>query len=123
MAKKILIVEDEQFLLDMYKIKLEREGFVVVTAFDGEEGLKVTRKEKPDLILLEIVMPKLDGYKFLEKLRNDQTIKDTIVFILSNLGQAAEIKRGLDDGADAYLIKANVTPGQLVDKINRAFAG
>jgi two-component system alkaline phosphatase synthesis response regulator PhoP len=119
--KKILIVEDEQFLLDMYKIKLEREGFKVVTAFDGEEGLKVTRKEKPDLILLDIVMPKLDGYKFLEEVRKDPDIKDTMVYILSNLGQASEIKKGLEDGADAYLIKANITPGQLVAKINRAF--
>jgi len=119
---KILIVEDEQFLLDMYKIKLEREGFDVLTAFDGEEGLQITRAEKPDLILLDIVMPKMDGYRFLKELRADPAIKDTLVYVLSNLGQAAEIKKGLEDGADAYLIKANVTPGQLVEKINKALS-
>ena len=115
--EKILIIEDEHFLLDMYRTKFECEGYKVLTAQDGKEGLNITKKEHPDLILLDIVMPIMDGYDFLHKVRNNKEIKDLKIYIFSNLGQASEIKKGINEGADGYLIKANLTPNQLAKKV------
>lgn len=123
MAKKktILLIEDEVYLLDMYKMKLEKEGYKVLTAIDGETGIKITREKKPDLILLDIILPEMDGYEVLEVLKNDSTTKDIKIFVLSNLGQDEEVALGKEKGADDYLIKANLTPIEIVKKINQAF--
>ncbi|MFC1678202.1 response regulator [Patescibacteria group bacterium] len=115
--KKILIVEDEVFLIDLYRIKFEREGYEVITAMDGQTGLEAAKKDKPDIILLDIVMPVMNGFEVLEALKKDDTTKDIKVYILSNLGQSDEIQQGLDKGADGYLIKANITPGELTDYV------
>lgn len=123
MAKKILIIEDEEYLADMYKIKFESEGYVVVVAIDGETGIKLAQSVKPDLILLDLVLPRMDGFQVLEKLRHDGRTKDIIIYILSNLGQDEEIKKGFEEGANGYLIKANLTPAQLMDYVKRIFAG
>lgn len=123
MPKKILIVEDEIYLIEMYKMKLENEGYKVFTASNGKEGLAAARKEIPDLILLDLVMPEMDGYQLLAELRKDKATKNAIIYILSNLGQSDEIKRGLEDGANGYMIKANITPAQLSEEIKLAFAG
>ena len=117
--KKILIIEDEHFLLDMYQTKFKSEGYKVYTARDGQEGLVITKKEHPDLILLDIVMPIMNGYEFLHQVRRDKEIKDLKVYIFSNLGQSSEIKKGINEGADGYLIKANLTPNQLADKVKK----
>ena len=119
--KKILIVEDEQFLSDMYKMKFEHEGYKAVVAKDGPEGLELAKKEKPDLVLLDLVLPGMDGFKVLSELKKDSATKGIKVFIFSNLGQNSEIEKGEKTGADGYFIKANMTPSQLMEKINGLF--
>ena len=123
MPQKILLVEDEQYLFEMYKMKLEREGYEVAIALDGEEGMKVAQKEKPDLILLDLVLPKMNGYEFLKKIRQDPKLKKIKIYILSNLGQDEEIDQGFKDGADGFMLKTNLTPGQLMENIKKIFAG
>lgn len=114
---KILIIEDEKCLLDMYRLKFEHCGYQVATAANGAEGLKTAKKEKPDLILLDLLMPVMNGYEFLEKFSQDKFLKKTKVYIWSNLGQESEIEKGLKAGADGYFIKTKMTPGQLADKV------
>ena len=118
---KILIVEDEEFLSDMYKIKFEQAGYNTVIARDGLEGFELAKKELPDLILLDLILPILDGFKVLAKLRAESSTKKIKVFILSNLGQSDEINKGMKSGADGYFIKANLTPSQLLEKVNAIF--
>jgi len=121
--KKILIIEDEEALSEMYKMKFEQEGYQVLVAPDGEEGLALAKEKKPDLILLDLVLPKMDGYKVLKELRTDEQIKNIKIYILSNLGQNGEIKKGFEDGADGYMLKANLTPSQLVKNVEKIFGG
>ncbi len=118
---KILIVEDEEYLSDMYKLKFEQEGYTVAIARDGEEAFLLAKKEQPDLVLLDLILPKLDGFKVLEKLRKEPSTKKIKVIILSNLGQSDEVNKGLASGADGYFIKANLTPSQLLEKVNAVF--
>ena len=122
MAKKILIIEDEQYIAEMYKIKFRQQGFKTLVATDGETGLKLAQKQLPDLILLDLILPKLDGYQLLRQLRKDPNTQKLKVYILSNLGQAEEINKSFKVGADGYFIKANLTPTQLVGKIKKIFA-
>lgn len=121
--KKILVIEDEQFLSEMYQMKLEREGFEVVLADNGKKGFKLSKKEKPDLILLDLVMPIMDGFETLTEIRKNKSTKNLKVCILSNLGQNSEIERSLEIGIDGYLIKANLTPSQLVENVLKLLAG
>ncbi|PIR13347.1 hypothetical protein COV49_02550 [Candidatus Falkowbacteria bacterium CG11_big_fil_rev_8_21_14_0_20_39_10] len=121
--KKVLIIEDEEHLSEMYKMKFEQEGYSAITANDGLAGVETAKKVKPNLILVDLVMPKMDGYQVLKKIRADKDIKDTMVYILSNLSQDKEITNGFQRGADGYLIKANLTPAQLVKKVDGIFAG
>lgn len=116
---KILIVDDDTFLSGIYATKLDLEGFQVVTAHDGEEGVKMAQKEHPDLILLDVLMPKLDGFEALKRLKADPTVKDTPVIMLTNLGQKEDIEKGLEDGAVDYLIKAHFVPAEAVAKIKK----
>jgi len=113
---KIAVIEDEPFLASMYTTKFELEGFDVVRAADGEEGLKQIKENKPDLVLLDIVMPKMDGFQVLENLRADSSTSSLPVILLTNLGQRADIEKGLRMGATDYIIKANYTPAQVVAK-------
>jgi len=113
---KILIVEDEEYLSDMYRTKFVLEGFEVLVAANGEEGFLMAKKEKPDLIFLDLVMPIMNGFQALEAIRNDQETKNLLVVILSNLGQQEELKAGIEKGANAFLIKASLTPNDLVVK-------
>ena len=119
--KTILIIEDEAFLADMYKLKFESEGYRVILADDGEKGLGLALKESPDLILLDLMLPKMDGYEVLNRLRADRKGKSLKVFILSNLGQSNEVKRGIGLGADGYFIKSSMTPTQLATEVTKAF--
>jgi two-component system alkaline phosphatase synthesis response regulator PhoP len=123
MAKKILLIEDEQYLFEMYKMKLEQGEYKVLIAMDGEEGMNIARTEKPDLVLLDLVLPKMNGYEFLREIRKDPELKKTKVYILSNLGQDEEIDQGFTEGADGYMIKTNLTPGQLLENVNKIFLG
>jgi len=108
--KKVLIIEDEEFILDMYKIKFEQSGYSVEIAYNGEEGLEKIKILKPDIVLLDLMMPKMDGYQVLEKVRADDDIKNTKIHILSNFGQDDEIKKSMAQGADGYLVKSSITP-------------
>jgi DNA-binding response OmpR family regulator len=104
--KKILIIEDDRSLQRIYKTKLQQEGYEVIRALDGPEGIEKLRSEKPDLILLDLVLPKIDGFEVLKNIRKNKETSGLPVIILSNLGQKEDIERGLNLGADDYLIKA-----------------
>lgn len=120
--KVILIVEDDPVLLRMYKEKLTHEGFRVVTARDGEEALKVTRDEKMDLILLDIMLPRMSGTDFLERLIKEGD-KNIPVFALTNLTEQEERERAEKLGVKEYLVKAMQTPEEVVEKIKSYFSG
>ena len=117
MAKKILIVEDDKFLRDLISQKLTKEGYEVDEAMDGEEGVKMIKEVKPDLVLLDLILPGIDGFEVLVKMKENSNISSTPVIILSNLGQKEDVEKGLKLGAVDYLIKAHFTPGEIIDKI------
>lgn len=116
-SKKVLIIEDEESLAQMYQTKFEHEGYEVVVATDGSEGIEKTKKEKPDIILLDIILPKKDGFMVLKELKADKISADIKVIMLTNLGQDEDVVKGKKLGAVDYLVKANLTPAQLVDKV------
>lgn len=116
---KILLVEDDPFLLSMYTTKFELENFKVIASEDGAKGLKLARKEKPDIILLDILLPKMDGFAVLEALKSDKSLKRIPVILLTNLSQKDEVEKGLNLGADDYLIKAHFMPSEVVEKIKK----
>ena len=122
MFKKILIVEDEDVLLDVYKMKFLQTNYQIITAMDGLAGLELARKESPDLILLDLILPKMDGYQVINELKKDKKTKKIKIYILSNLVQNKEIEKGFQEGVDGFLIKANLTPTQLLNKVNQIFA-
>lgn len=117
MAKKILIIEDDKFLRELIGQKLLKEGYDIVEAVDGEKGIKSIKDEKPDLVLLDLILPGMDGFEVLTKVKEDAEISQIPVIILSNLGQKDDIEKGLKMGAVDYLIKAHFTPGEIIDKI------
>lgn len=115
--KKILIVEDEKPLKMTLKRKFESEGFKVIEASDGEEGLKVTEKEKPDLILLDIVMPVMDGMTMLKKLRQEKFGQDMPVILLTNLADTSDVNKAMDLGVFDYLVKSNWEIAEVIRKV------
>ncbi len=117
MAKKILIIEDDKFLRELISMKLQKEGYTIVEAVDGEEGEKKIREEKPDLVLLDLILPGIDGFEVLSRIKEDPTVSSIPVIILSNLGQKEEIEKGLKLGAIDFLVKAHFTPGEIIEKI------
>jgi DNA-binding response OmpR family regulator len=117
MKEKILIVEDDKFLRELMVRKLKMENYTVVEAEDGEDGLKKMKEEKPNLVLLDLILPEMDGFEVLEQKRKDDDIKNIPVIILSNLGQKEEIDRGLQLGAVDYLVKAQFSPSEIIAKI------
>lgn len=121
--EKVLIIEDEEVLLDVLQEKLKKEGYQVEVARDGEEGLIRTRSFKPDIVLLDIVMPKLDGFQFLEKMQQDEVIKNIPVMIISNSGQPVEIDRALKLGVKDYIIKTQFDPQEVLDKMGKILRG
>lgn len=123
-AKKIriLLVEDDEFLAGMYVAKLDLEDFTVSHANDGEKGLKLAMEEKPDIILLDIILPKMSGFDVLKDLKVDPQTKDIPVVLLTNLGQRDDVQKGLDLGAADYLIKAHFMPSEVVEKIKKIIA-
>lgn len=114
---KVLIVEDEKMLADMYTTKFSMEGFEAANAADGMIGLAKAREMKPDIILLDVIMPKLDGFGALKEIRQDPKLKDTPVILLTNLGQDEDIRKGKKLGATDYFVKANHTPAEVVAKV------
>lgn len=116
---KILLVEDDTFLVEMYKTKFELEGFEIISAEDGKKGLELAGKESPDIILLDILMPKMDGFAVLDALKKDKALANIPVVLLTNLGQKDDVKKGFEKGAVGYLIKAHFMPSEVVDKIKK----
>jgi len=117
MPKKILIVEDDKFLRELISQKLVKEGYDIGSAIDGEEGVKKIKDEKPDLVLLDLILPGIDGFEVLTQMKEMPSTSSIPVIILSNLGQKEDIERGLKLGAADYLIKAHFTPGEIIEKI------
>ncbi len=115
--KTILIVEDESSLLRALDIKMLDSGFKVLVASDGETGLKMIKVNKPDLVLLDLLMPKMDGFTVLEKAKKDPKTKDIPIIALSNLGEKENIEKAMKLGAVAYFVKAETDLGQLIKKI------
>jgi DNA-binding response OmpR family regulator len=117
MAKKILIVEDDKFLRELITKKLKEEGYETVGAGDGEEGIEKAKKESPDIILLDLILPGIDGFEVLSRIKDDSAVSSIPVIILSNLGQREEVEKGLKMGAVDYMIKAHFTPGEITEKV------
>ncbi len=117
MPKKILIIEDEKILSDMYAEKFQQAGFSVILAPEAEDGLEITKKEKPDLIILDILLPKGDGISFLQRLREEPGISLTPVVVFSNFDDPPTKKAAFRLGVKDYLIKTNYTPREIIEKI------
>lgn len=121
MSKKILLVEDEEILINILTKKLVKEGYDVTTARDGVEGLELMRKDKPDLILLDVVMPKMGGFEVMEEMNKDEKLKKISVIIVSNSGQPVELDRAKKLGAKDWLIKTDFDPQEVIDKVKNNF--
>ncbi len=114
---KILLIEDDNELAEMYNFKFQQEGLNLEIIEDGILGLEKAKKELPHVILLDIMMPKMDGFAVLTELKNDVRTKNIPVLMLSNLGQESDIEKGKKLGADDYIVKASMTPTQVVEKV------
>lgn len=121
--RRILIVDDDEFLLDMYTVKFKEAGFEVDFAAEGMTAKEKMKKYRYDAILLDIVMPQLDGFALLKDLRQEKdNIKDALIMYLTNLGQREDIEKGLALGVDDYIIKAHFTPSEVVKKVEELLA-
>ncbi len=119
MAKKILIIEDEKIIRDLLERKLTREGYSVVITTNGIDGLIKMREDRPDLILLDIIMPKMGGFEVMEEINKDETLKDIPVIIVSNSGQPVEIDRVKKLGAKDWLVKTEFDPQEVLEKVKK----
>lgn len=119
---KVLIIEDDALLQSIYATKFELENFDVFVADDGEKGLRTAKKELPDIILLDILLPKMNGFEVLKGIKDDEATKNIKVILLTNLSQRAEVEKGLDLGAIDYLIKAHFMPSEVVAKVKKVLA-
>lgn len=115
--KKILLIEDDKYIFRAYKDGLEHAGFEVIGASDGAEGVTEAKDKKPDLILLDLILPIKNGFEVLEEIKMDDTTKNIPVIILSNLGQESDVEKGNALGAEDYLIKSNYSMKEVVEKV------
>jgi DNA-binding response OmpR family regulator len=115
--KKILIIEDDKFLRELISRKLVSENYTPVEAKDGEEGLKKIKDEHPDLVLLDLILPGIDGFEVLAQAKQNPKVAEIPVIILSNLGQRDDVEKGMTLGAADFLIKAHFTPQEIISKI------
>lgn len=119
MPKRILIIEDEEILMNLLQRKLLQEGYEVSVARDGDEGLKTMRENSPDLILLDILMPRVSGIEAMEEMQKDGRLKDIPIIIISNSGQPVEIDQAQKLGAKDWLIKTEFDPQEVVEKVKK----
>ena len=117
--KKILIIEDEKLLADLLAKKLGDQKYEVRVVGDGGEGLQAVREFRPDLLLLDIILPHKDGFSILEEIRKDESVKATPVVIISNSGQPVEISRGEQLGVKDWCIKVNFNPSEVLEKVKQ----
>ena len=118
--RRILVAEDDRFLRKAAEMALKRQGYTVLTAADGEEALRAARSVLPDLILLDLIMPKLNGFDVLQALKKDAPTAHIPVIILSNLGQDRDVQQAIDAGAAAYFIKTDLSLQALVQRVDEA---
>jgi len=114
---KILIVDDDNFLIDMYALKFSQSGFDVETALGPDIALEKLRGRVPDILLLDIVMPQMDGFELLEKVNKQGLTKGVCTIILSNRGQQSDVERGKELGAAGYIVKASATPSEVIEQV------
>jgi len=119
-ARRVLLAEDDRFLRRAAEVRLRRHGLEVLTAADGEEALRVARAEPLDLVLLDVVMPKLQGFDVLKALKQDDATAHIPVIVLSNLGQERDVAQAMALGALAFLVKAHLSLQDLVDRVDVA---
>ena len=117
--KTILLVEDDPFLIDLYETRLRTADFEVEVATSGKEGLEKLKERKPDLLILDIVLPTIDGWEVLRELRKEKTFDDMKIFILSNLDQKGDIERAQKFQVTKYLIKSHYTPSEVIEEIRK----
>ena len=120
--KTILFIEDESALQKTVGTSLQKEGYKVISALDGEAGARLAKEENPDLILLDLILPKMDGFELLAELKKDPKTKSIPVIILTNLERMKDIEQALELGAKTYLVKANYTMEEVVTKIKQALS-
>lgn len=118
-AKKILIMEDEEIMRDLLKKKLAQEGYEVFIGRDGAEGLEIAQKIQPDLILLDIIMPKMGGFEVMEEIKQIEQLKNIPIIVVSNSGQPVELDKAKKLGAKDWLIKTEFDPQEVTDKIKK----
>jgi len=116
----VLLIEDDAFLASMYVTKLELENFTATLATDGKQGLEKAQLELPDCILLDILLPKMNGFEVLKALKDNSATANIPVILLTNLGQKQDVARGLSLGAADYLIKAHFLPSEVIMKVKDA---
>ena len=117
---KVLLVEDDPMVVRMYQRKLTMDGFELILAFNGEEGLVAMTKERPDIVLLDVMMPKMNGFEMLKKAKADPVLKDIPIVLLTNLGDRLEdVQSGKDLGANDYWVKANLPLKELSERITK----
>lgn len=119
MAKKVLLVEDEELILRLLEKKLIQEGYEVSCAKDGLEGLEKMRQNPPDLILLDIVMPKMGGFEVMEEMQKDPNLAQIPVIVISNSGQPVELDKAKELGAQDWLIKTQFDPKEVLEKVKK----
>jgi len=122
MRNKILLVEDSKVVQQMYRNKLTFEQFQVLTADNGMEAIKVLSQEKPDLILLDLMMPIMDGYKVLQVVKTDPKLSDIPVLVFSAKGQPEEVEKALNLGAAGFIVKATTKPNEVVEQIRKVLS-
>lgn len=115
----VVLIEDEKMLAEMYASKLTKEGMTVHAAADGAAGLELIKKEHPDIILLDVIIPKIDGFEVLRQLKGDPSTQSIPVMLLTNLGQEEDVKKGHDLGASDYFVKSDHTPAEVVEKVKK----
>jgi len=122
-VKTILLVDDDAIIIQVYRAKLLREGFVVEVAQDGLTAMKLLKAEKPDLVVLDLMMPKFSGADVLKFIRADPALKSTPVIVLSNAYMTDLARQAADVGAEAAVLKSDCTPAQLLDAVSKLLTG
>ena len=116
---KVLLVEDDAMIVDIYKLRLESEGYEVTVTEKGSEALELAKSQKPAIILLDIMLPETDGFSILKTLKDDVDLKSIPVILLTNLSQESDHKKGLEYGAQEYLVKSQNTPAEVIQKVQK----
>jgi len=117
--KKILIIEDDEFVRKLYREQLVRQGYDFVEAVDGVEGIEKVRSEHPDFILLDLMLPKKNGFEVLADIKQDPAVASIPIFVLSNLGQQSDVQAALSMGVDDYIVKSDFRLSDVVEKISK----